>query len=285
VGLIVRDNVETGNLTRSAEDYFLFASTGGEWARVGAGRAEERPIVAVTTLEGIGRRPELNRRLICFEFQHEPGRWPEEKIRADIDIHRGVMFRGIAEVLRSMMAQSPPPTPPSIPMPDFTDYGILVYRLLRAWEEVSGKPPGFADTVLKAWDAQQCTDEAKDSAGPYPRLLEELIERRDNNTLDTIAKINLTRSDDTCKGSKGRLFTATPTAWLTALKAVANRERDLGLPATPEGLRKRLKELKPQHGYLLVTEEDDKATLARSGARRLWGILEIDDGPGGAGDG
>lgn len=279
VGMIVRDNVETENLTRSVEDYFLFAATGGEWARVGAGRAEERPIVAVTTLEGIGRRPELNRRLICFEFQHEPEQWPEEKIKADIDLHRGVMFRGIAEVLRRMMAESPAPTPPFIPMPDFTDYSVLVYRLLRAWQDVAGKGAGFTDAVFKAWGAQQNTDELEDSAGVYPRLLDLVIAQcfNFNGAIDSI-------KDYKWREWTGELYTAKPNTWLTALREVASKERDIRLPPTSQGLRRRLKEMKPRHGYLLITDKDDKETLARHGRRRLWGILEIGDDSRGAGD-
>ncbi len=29
------------------------------------------------------------------------------------------------------------------------------------------------------------------------------------------------------------------------------------------------------HGYKLLTDKDDKDTLARRGSRRLWGILKV----------
>jgi len=287
VGMIVRDNVETENLTRSVEDYFLFAATGGEWARVGAGRAEERPIVAVTSLEGIGgRRPEINRRLICFEFQHEPGRWLEESILADIDAHRTVMFRGIAEILRSVLrAESPAPMPATIPMPDFTDYCALICRLLCAWQDVAGKCAEFADEVFRAWDAQQHADELEDSAGVYPRLLDAMLAQYKGGGAMIPPLSEIEPMDGYRMGEwTGRLYKATPNTWLTALKAVASREREVRLPSAANGLGRRLKELKPRHGYLLVTEKDDKETLARHGRRRLWGILEIGDDSRGAGD-
>lgn len=276
VGLIVRDNVETANLTRYLEDFFIFGATGAEWGRVGAGRAKEQPIIAVTTIEGIAKRSEIGRRLIRFEFQRKvTPSWSEGKILAEIDLHRAAMFRGIAEILRCTMAQNPPPVPPFIPMADSVDYCLLAYRLLRAWQDVAGKPAGFADAVFDAWAAEQRSDEAEDSAGPYPRLLEELIARRQVCTGDPCFDTIEIVTDYTCKEARGRLYIATPTAWLTALKAVASTERDLVLPARPEGLRRRLEELKPSHGYILVTEHDDKATLARRRARRLWGILDI----------
>ncbi|MFQ5817583.1 MAG: hypothetical protein ACE5H2_06475 [Terriglobia bacterium] len=130
--------METENLTRILEDFFLFSSTEGEWGRVGAGRHSEHPVVAVTTIEGIARRQETNRRLLRFEFQRTSDPWEEASILADIDSHRTVIFRGIVELLRCTLAQNPPPVPKTIPAADFVNYCFLLFRLLRVWEEVAG---------------------------------------------------------------------------------------------------------------------------------------------------
>jgi hypothetical protein len=276
VGFIVLDNVETVNLTRLLEDFLLFSATGGEWGRVGAGKNPSRPVVAVTTIEGVARRSEVNRRLIRFEFQRTVPEWEENDIREKIEVQRAVIFRGIAELLRRFLTQNPRPKPKIIPASGFTDYCVLVYQLLRAWSEVMEKPIGFADSIFEAWAGQQATEGEEDSAGVYPRLLEMLITCRDtgypNDSLQETIKVK----DGYIYGEHtGRLFIATPNGWLSSLKEITHKDRDVRLPGRAEGLRKRLKELKPEHGYLLLTETDDKATLARHGSRRLWGILEI----------
>lgn len=276
VGLIIRDNVETENLTKVLEDFFLFGSTEAEWARVGVGRHSESPVIAVTTIEGIARKQEVMRRLLRFEFQRPSGEWEEGTVLADIDTHRAMIFRGIAEVLQHTLSQCQPPKPKVMPALDFVDYCFVVYRLLRSWEAVAGKSAGFADSIFEVWGRQQSTEENTDSAGPYPRLVEMLISRvRAENPSDPLCNTIRVKEGYTHGKHRGRLFIGTPTGWLSALKEVASRERDTTLPGTPEGLRRRLKALKSEHGYLLLTEQDDKTTLTRHGSRRLWGILEI----------
>jgi hypothetical protein len=276
VGLIVRDNLETLNLTRFVEDFVIFASTGGEWGRVGVGRDSSHPVIAATTVEGISRRSEVSRRLLRFEFKRDRDPFPETAILSEIDKHRALIFRGIAEVLRCLLAQNPELFPKIIPMGDFPDYCSLIYQVLVAYEQVSGKPVGFADGIFEFWYQQEHSRHADDSAGPYARLLERLCRRVLRSSLDDeVTAAIATKLDYSFGGHKGCLFIATPTAWLTALKEIARWDQDVRLPAEPEGLRNRLKELKPERGYILVTDKDDKDTLARKGSKRIWGILEI----------
>ena len=197
---------------------------------------------------------------MSFEFQREQKEWPEAEVIAGVEAHRGLIFRGIAELIRYTLAQNPPPVPKVLPMADFTDYCSLMYRLLRALEQVADKQPGFADEVFAAWDRQQSTDQPEDSAGPFPRLLEALIVRWSvANPPDPLCEVLTIRRNYTYGPHTGCLFIATPNGWLSSLKEIASRERDVVLPARPAGLRRRLKALKPEHGYILLTEQEDNA--------------------------
>ncbi len=274
VGLIIRDNVETINLNRSIEDFFLFGATGGDYARVGVGRITAYPVIGVTTVEGIGRRPETNRRLIRFDFQRGTSSLSESSILEEINKNRALIFRGLAEVMKCVLADQGA-QPKVTPMPDFPEFCGLVHRTLRAFETIGVKPAGFADGVFEDWNKQQ-SGNVDDSAGQYPRLLEKLITRRDGPDAFHSLRESITETVDYNSGSnQGRVFVATPTAWLSALKEIASKEHDVSLPSTPEGLRRRLKALKPAHGFILLTENDDKDLLGRRGSRRSWGILEI----------
>lgn len=278
VGLTVIDNVETADLNRHIENSLLYAATGGEWGRVGAGANSNHPVIAVTTVEGVARRPETARRLLNLDFQREHKAWPEGQILADIEKHGGLIFRGIAEVIRLTMAQDPVLETNIIPMVDFTDYCLLAYRALRAYEQVAEKPAGFADSIFEAWNDQQHTDEGEDSAGSYPRLLDTLTARQDVGSFEDLVYGQIQRKSNYTHGQvTGDLFVASPNDWLTALKDVASRDRHHGpLPGRPEGLRRRLEGLNIEaHGYKLLTDKDDKDTLARRGSRRLWGILKV----------
>ena len=283
VGLVVLDNVETRDLTRSKENSFIYVSTGGEWGRVGTDKNANHPVIAITTVEGAGKRPEVARRLLtvdCYVEAAEVKNWSENAITAAIEEHRGLIFRGVAEVIQRTLAQRHPPLPNVIPLDTgFTDYCRFVYRLLRAWEEVAGKPAGFADGVFEEWDRQRhSTDHAEDSAGAYPRWLDYVLGRFDRMVMDDdpIYGLITRRRDYKLGPHAGDLYVAEPRHWLTALKDVAARERDYTLPAKAEGLRHRLMELTPdKHGFKLITEKDDPASLKRTGQRRRWGILKV----------
>jgi hypothetical protein len=267
--------VETEDLTRLLDNYLLFAAGDAEWGRVGQAVSPARPCIIVTSIEGVARSSEMGRRLLTFSLERDRNKpFEEAKLLASIEGSRALIFRGIAEVLRAMLAQSPAPTPPVIPMPDFTDFCVVLYRLLWAFEQVACKPTAWANCLFEAWAAQRAAEKGEDpdSAGAYPRLLEVLASPSCDqyDTFRSIPKYEL-------HGLRGTLRVATPTAWLTALKHVAAKERGLVLPERAEGLRNRLKTLKPAHGFILLTEKDDKNVLARQGTKRLWGILEVEE--------
>jgi hypothetical protein len=171
-----------------------------------------------------------------------------------------------------------PPLPKVVPLDSgFTDYCRFVYRLLMAWEDVAGKPAGFADDIFAVWDRQQhSTDNAEDSAGSYPRWLDLVLRWADDRYQDAVYG-TITKVEEYRFGNHvGTLYMAEGKHWLTALKDLAAGEHDSTLPARPEGLRHRLMELTPDnHGFKLLTDKEEPALLKRTGQRRLWGILKV----------
>lgn len=274
-GLIVLDNVESSDLTKLLNNYLLFAAGNSEWGRVGEQPSTERPVLIVSSIEGIGVTSEAARRLLTFLLERDKAQpFEEEKLLAEIEDARPIIFRAICEVLLVFLSQEPVPVPKLIPMPDFTDYCHIIYRLLCAFGKSMRKPEDFADGVFEAWAAERraVSQEAPDSAGPYPRLLEASLSRDELPLgFDKVREYRF-------KDLKGDLYLATGTAWLTLLNVTLARERSsVKLPENSEGLRNRFKALKPEHGFVFVTDKEDPNSpkLKRGANRRPWGILWI----------
>jgi hypothetical protein len=276
VGFVVRDNVEAKDLSKLLENYFVFAATGAEWGRVGEARHAEKPVIAVTTVEGIGKQGEMKRRLLRFDLRLDEEAIDEALVVAEIEKERPLIIRAVVEIIRTFMAQPDTLKPKVAPMPEFHGFCTLVYRVLRAWQQVGNKPVDFADNVMQAWLVHRQGGTSADAVGFYPRLLEKLLATyKGRNVGDPLGDAFQSVKDYAYGEYSGELHIGTPTSWLTWLKQVSANERDLSLPSTEEGLRNRLLKLKPAHGYLFITEKEDGDNLKRSGTRRQWGILEL----------
>ena len=161
IGIVFLDNKEQHNSSK-IEDWFLFASTGGETKRAtrsGQLRkvASGRPIVVVTSIEGFAKT-EVRNRTIEVDYALTPAqvsvqRTALEKNRQEILQNRDVILSAIMYVIQHFLSVEP--SAREI-VPDRVsragDNYVATCRLLRAYGELAEKDDTWADRQIRMWN-------------------------------------------------------------------------------------------------------------------------------------
>jgi hypothetical protein len=154
------------------------------------------------------------------------------------------------------------PTPN--PIPQFEEHFTALCNLLWAFGDVAGKPEGWAESIMAAWDKVlgECDE-------PENELEQPMLEVFKRNRLAG-------RKPVTLNNQHGTLHITTARELLTMLRAL--EQRDLQLPKNESGLSRRIKS--GRFTSITVLDQDnapDMPELRRKGRLRPLGIFIADD--------
>jgi hypothetical protein len=285
IGLLVLDNKEQANFYQSFVDFLLFAATGAERGRAysdGALRAglPQRPVCVITSIEGVVRR-ELMARTVNVAYGVPGPRLRRGPLEREIKERRGSISSALMLVLQRYMqikirGQRTWPNP----VPEFEEHFSALCDLLQAFEEVAGKPEGWAAGIVNEWNQTIFNAEIEGDA------LEQPLRRIIANAEKWGAVDGFKLDGFHWNGENGKLYVTSAGGLLTALQQL--NIRGLVLPQTPEGLGRRLRSSKFNTITVLDCESAPNVDrLKRSKRWRpigLWVPREADDDSMSGGD-
>lgn len=279
-GLLVIDNKEQANFTQPLIDFCLFLATGAQRGRSNSdGKIRvsgSRPVAVITSIEGVFK-DELRKRSVEVGYEVSDGqharRW---SIESEIQQHRHVIGSALMMVLQRYLTISKERRPTPNPIPQFEEHFTFLCDLLRAYGEVAGRPPEWAESIIGVWATtiqQQDADE-NESELEQP-LLRVLDEARNGAYEGDFAEMHLTY-----KGQHGSLLVAECAAVLTAIQRLQLRDRDL--PRTANGLSRRLRSNTFKSFQVLDANiAPELPDLKRTARKRPIGFFVPDDGDDG----
>jgi hypothetical protein len=278
VGFLALDNKEQENLNPSLIEYLLFLATGAGRKRASNDGLRvrtsdvHRPAVVITSIEGVAIRAELRERCVEVEFSvggRKAGR--EDAERAVVE-NRNEMLSALVPVFQRFLAirRERRPTPNPF-LGNFDAHFTTLCDLLRAFGEVAGKPDGWAEQMIAAWDRiirQRSDGEDEESELEY-HVREILLRATPQDVQRKMTKL---------RGRSGTLFIVSRCAFL--LSELQRRPGPLALlPKNPNGLSNRLSSEKFQ-GFVVVRESDapeHKELKRKAGCRPIGFFIPNDD--------
>lgn len=275
IGLLVLDNKEQANLRQPLIDYLLFASTGAERGRSHTDgrprRSDSRPVVVLTTIEGVWKNELQNR---CVEVEYWlPGkeRIDREKNETEIKQRRHEILSGIVPVLQRFLQlgkeEERRETPN--PLPDFQGHFVALCDLLRAYAEVGGKPEEWTEHIVTVWAATISKREPEEDELEHPifRVL---------NGEDVLSMGDIRVETISLNGRTGKLYVTNCAVLLTGLQKLNLRDR--ALPKASNGLMRRLRSARFRTFSFLDWERNpDIPALKRESRFKPIGFFLPDD--------
>lgn len=166
IGLLVLDNKEQANFPRELIDFCLFLSTGADRGRSykdgGLRTSASRPVGVITSIEGVFKA-ELQNRCVNVEYDRNGStalrRGPIER---EIQELRHLIGSAMMPVLRRYFEISAEGRTTPNPKPEYEEHFSALCNLLRAFGDVAGKPSGWAEEIIAAWDQTLRDEEPED---------------------------------------------------------------------------------------------------------------------------
>jgi hypothetical protein len=279
VGFLALDNKEQENLNPSLIEYLLFLATGAGRKRASNDGLRvrtsdvHRPAVVVTSIEGVNIRAELRERCVDVDFCVNSRKVGRETAERAISEHRDEMISALVPVLQRFLAirreRRDTPNPFA---GNFDAHFTALCDLLRAFAEVAGKPDGWAEQMIAAWDRiirQRSDGEEEESELEYHvrdvllRALPQDVPRKNQAKLGT---------------RTGTLYIVNRCAFL--LNELQKRPGLLvRLPRNPNGLSSRLTSEKFR-GFQVLRDADapeHKELKRKAGCRPIGFFIPNDD--------
>lgn len=232
IGLLVLDNVEHRDLTRPLVNFLLFASTGAERGRSnpdGVLRTQtSRPIVAITSIEGVVKQ-ELWNRCVSISYSRPEGAVVVRETNDEaIAAGRHLINRALMAVLRCYLSLRASLPMGSSPIPDFASHYQALCGLLEAYGTVAHKGSSWAGDIRGEWAALfRARLKRNDNEDPLERhILRAVIEDR----------LGAWPKDHVWNGKPGKLIVTRASSLLSALEEL----RVPDLPETASALKRRV---------------------------------------------
>jgi hypothetical protein len=279
VGFLALDNKEQENLNPSLIEYLLFLATGAgrkrasnDGLRVRTSDAH-RPAVVITSIEGVSIRAELRERCVDVEFCVGSRKVGREEAERKVSEHRDEMLSALVPVLQRFLAirreLRGTPNPFS---GNFDAHFTALCDLLRAFGDVAGKPEGWAEQMIAAWDRiirQRSDGEEEESELEY-HVRDVLV--------SAFFHDNVQAKKTKFRGQVGTLYIVSRCAFL--LSELQKRPGLLALlPKNPNGLSNRLTSEKFR-GFQVIRDGDapeHKELKRKAGCRPIGFFIPNDD--------
>jgi len=255
IGLAVLDNKEQGDLIRSPQlvQYLLYVATGASWGRATrTGQvitSQSRPIVVITSIEGIGIKQELTNRSIEVVYRTSGPMLLRDPLENAITKDRHTILSSLVAVLREYMvildhvqkgkavaysedAHTLLHTTSAIP--SLAEYFILLSRLLLAYANVTGKGTKWAANIVRKWEETISVRELEEDELEQPLI-------RIMNEVGDLSEANFGIDSITYEGKRGDFLVTDSSNLITLLQNL--RLPRLEIPR-PNGLTRRLRAAK-----------------------------------------
>jgi hypothetical protein len=272
IGLLVMDNKEQRDLSQDYINSLLFLSTGGERGRSykdGRMRPTDsgRPVGVITSIEGLGVKPELRKR--CIEVRYVgTGGLKRGEIEREIRQYRNSINTAIAEVLQYFFLIASENTPN--PILEFAEHFNVLCNLLRAYGFVAGKPAEWAEEIIEMW-SQILAREGEGEGDILEYAIDWLLRRWPSNDRDFRVISGL-------YGGKSGKFYVTECGPLLARLLASDSPGKNSVPPTPEGLSRRLRGMTSLKFKVLNEKTAPQIPfLKRTTNRRPIGFFVVDD--------
>jgi hypothetical protein len=278
VGFLALDNKEQENLNPSMIEYLLFLATGAGRKRASNDGLRvrtsdvHRPAVVITSIEGVNIRAELRERCVEVEFCVNSRKVGREAAERAISEHRDEMLAALIPVLqRFLVIRLESRDTPNPFSGNFDAHFTTLCDLLRAFADVTGKPEGWAEQMIAAWDRiirQRSDGEEEESELEY-HVRDVLLRTVPQDVQRKQAKLG---------ARTGTLYIVNRCAFL-----LSELQRHPGLlarlPKNPNGLSNRLASEKFR-GFQVVREADapeHKELKRKAGCRPIGFFIPNDD--------
>jgi hypothetical protein len=278
VGFLVLDNKEQENLNPSMIEYLLFLATGASRKRASNDGLRvrtsdvHRPAVVITSIEGVSIRAELRERCVEVEFCVSSRKVGRETTERAISEHRDEMIAALVPVLQRFLGIRRERR--DTPNPFYGNYDAhftTLCDLLCAFGDVTGKPEGWAEQMIAAWDRiirQRSDGEEEESELEY-HVRDVLLSGTHQDVQRKQAKFGT---------QTGTLYIVNRCAFL-----LSELQRHPGLlarlPKNPNGLSNRLASEKFR-GFQVMRENDapeHKELKRKAGCRPIGFFIPNDD--------
>ena len=268
IGLLVLDNKEQTNFHQTMIDFCLFLSTGAERGRSSVDgdirtSNNSRPVCVITTIEGTWK-PELQARCVEVQYEVSGAKTEREPIEDEIQRRRHEILSSMVLVFqRWLTLASDGRTWPS-PLPDFPWHFSALCNFLCAFGELSGKPEGWAESIIDTWSKALGRREADEDEleQPLRRVFAEQW-------------ADLSSKQTTYQGKSGTLYISDCGTLLACLQRLNLRDRTL--PKNETGLGRRLRSAKFKGFVFLDTDTPNLPVLQRTARKRPVGFFVEDD--------
>ena len=236
IGLLVMDNKEQANFKQPLIDFCLFLATGAERGRSSKGGSIRvsgyRPVGVVTTIEGAWKA-ELQERCVEVQYEVKGEKTERESVEEEITKRRHEILSAMIPVLQRWLKLRKEGRNWPNPTPNFQLHFRALCELLLAFGEVAGKPEGWSQPIIDAWNSHIGRRE------PEEDVLEPLlIEFFENGRNDDICDVGPGAEAAEYKGKKGKLLVTDCSRLLIDLRKLNPRDNDL--PRNAAGLSRRL---------------------------------------------
>jgi hypothetical protein len=290
LGLAVLDNKEHDDQTRDLITLLLFAATGAQNGRStqdgGAREMKDRPVVVLTSIEGVFKR-ELQKRVIYIPYgvRLSKANGDRDYIEEQIAEHRDELLSGLCHVLRRFMTRDTDPInrrfcdPSEGPFLEFSGYMRQMSKLLHSYAIEAGRPDTWADNIIRNWfeTLGNVPDKEGDELENHVLTLIALYEAvRDKSQQADVSPQQITllgcfkrEEHHEFAGQIGTLYVTAAGKLLNALNL--NRIGSNALPKTSQAFGRRLEQA--EWSTLRVLKASDDPRLKRQSNERPIGIF------------
>ena len=275
VGLLVLDNKEQKNLNQALIDFCLFLSTGAERVRSSndgitiRSTNKFRPVGVITSIEGV-HKVELEARAVAIPFCVAGSKFGPEETERKIGERRNDINSALIPVLQRFFSVRSERRPTPTPRPGFDGHFTALCDLLRAFGSVAGKPAGWAEKIIAAWDRIIPQAEAEEEESEFEYHIREVL-------LDASSQY-VQKKPTKVRGREGMLYVVERCAFL--LSELQKRPGLLAmLPKNPKGFSNRLLSEKFR-GFAVVRDTDapeHKELKRRANCRPFGFFIPNDD--------
>jgi hypothetical protein len=235
IGLLVLDNKEQSNFSQGLIDFCLYLATGAERGRARKDgtlrRGVSRPVAVITTIEGV-YKAELQNRCVEVQYRLTGPAIARDGIEREIREHRNEISSAMIPVLQRFLQIRSELRPTPNPIPNFSEHFCALCDLLRAYEQIAGKPAGWSERIILAWERTLRQKEAEEEELEHPILR---VFRESN----LIELGYWSEAQISWHGRPGRLLYGGCSPLLGALQQL--NLHDCKLPRTGEALGRRLR--------------------------------------------
>lgn len=290
-GLLVMDNREQANMTQAFNDFVLFLATGGSRLR-SSGENEvkwhnrHRPVGVLTSIEGAYKAEVIDRIVeVSYNAQRrDRANFRRKDISIGIAGSRNRILSALMAVLQQFFRMEKQDQDIQVPesLARFGDNYRTLVGLLHAYAQVAGKPPGWADDIVKVWSETITIQSNQGGVDELEQAVQQLLRSQAREQLPGMGPLsNPSQYNESCTSItyQGQAGTLTVLTCEQLMDGLRNQDRyNNAIPRRVAALGRRLRNLRsPTLRVLDEQNAPELPQLKRKKNQRFIGLFEPDD--------